>query len=46
VRDFRIDRESTGTMQLTIDTEAQLPAPSGKAPNYFVKGVRLKLAIE
>ncbi|AUX45100.1 hypothetical protein SOCE26_065810 [Sorangium cellulosum] len=39
--------ESTGNMQLTIDSELQAPVgASSKASNHFVKGARLKLAIE
>ncbi|MGK3992190.1 hypothetical protein [Sorangium sp. So ce1024] len=38
--------ESTGNMQLTIDSEAQAPpGAKGKKPGHFVKGARLKLAI-
>ncbi|AGP38823.1 hypothetical protein [Sorangium cellulosum] len=39
--------EATGNMQLTIDSEQQAPAAEkGKAPGHFVKGARLKLAIQ
>ncbi|WP_437618927.1 hypothetical protein [Sorangium sp. So ce1151] len=39
--------ETTGNMQLTIDSEQQAPAgEKGKAPGHFVKGARLKLAIQ
>ncbi len=39
--------EVTGNMQLTIDSEEQAPAgEKGKAPGHFVKGARLKLAIQ
>ncbi|WP_437775026.1 hypothetical protein [Sorangium sp. So ce1097] len=38
--------ESTGNMQLTIDSEEQAPpGAKGKKPGHFVKGARLKLAI-
>lgn len=39
--------ESSGHMQLTIDAEHQPPASGkGKKQSYFVKGARLKLAVE
>ncbi|WP_437303169.1 hypothetical protein [Sorangium sp. So ce388] len=39
--------ESTGNMQLTIDSEQQAPSgEKGSAPGHFVKGARLKLAIQ
>jgi hypothetical protein len=39
--------ESTGNMQLTIDSEPEAsPGAKGKAPGHFVKGARLKLAIQ
>lgn len=38
--------EATGNMQLTIDAEAQPSVPRGKGSSFFVKGARLKLAIE
>ncbi|WP_437730686.1 hypothetical protein [Sorangium sp. So ce1335] len=39
--------ESTGNMQLTIDSEEQAPpGEKGKKPGHFVKGARLKLAIQ
>ncbi|WP_438022827.1 hypothetical protein [Sorangium sp. So ce233] len=39
--------ESTGNMQLTIDSEHQeAPGDKGKRPGHFVKGARLKLAIQ
>jgi hypothetical protein len=39
--------ESTGNMQLAIESEALPPAVSGgKKLDYFAKGARLKLAIE
>jgi len=39
--------ESTGNMQLTIDSEQQAPpGEKGKTPGHFVKGARLKLAIQ
>ncbi|WP_437605632.1 hypothetical protein WMF20_31660 [Sorangium sp. So ce834] len=39
--------EATGNMQLSIDSEPQAPAEEkGKAPGHFVKGARLKLAIQ
>ncbi|WP_437293267.1 hypothetical protein [Sorangium sp. So ce426] len=39
--------ESTGNMQLTIDSEPQAPpGEKGKTPGHFVKGARLKLAIQ
>lgn len=39
--------ESSGHMQLTIDAEHQPPAGGkGKQQSYFVKGARLKLAVE
>ncbi|WP_437670072.1 hypothetical protein [Sorangium sp. So ce131] len=39
--------EPTGNMQLTIDSEPQATVgASGKASGHFVKGARLKLAIE
>lgn len=38
--------ESSGNMQLTIDSEPEAPPDAkGKAPSHFVKGARLKLAI-
>ncbi|WP_437586014.1 hypothetical protein [Sorangium sp. So ce1000] len=39
--------ESTGNMQLTIDSEQQPPpGEKGKTPGHFVKGARVKLAIQ
>ncbi|WP_437955005.1 hypothetical protein WME76_26035 [Sorangium sp. So ce119] len=39
--------ESTGNMQLTIDSEHQAATDDkGKRPGHFVKGARLKLAIQ
>lgn len=39
--------ESSGNMQLTIDSELEPPAgEKGKKQSYFVKGARLKLAVE
>lgn len=39
--------ESTGNMQLTIDSEQQAPSgEKGKTPGHFVKGARVKLAIQ
>ncbi|WP_434041732.1 hypothetical protein [Sorangium cellulosum] len=39
--------ESTGNMQLTIDSEhPEAPGDQGKRPGHFVKGARLKLAIQ
>ncbi|WP_437284906.1 hypothetical protein [Sorangium sp. So ce406] len=39
--------ESTGNMQLTIDSEHQAATgDKGKRPGHFVKGARLKLAIQ
>ncbi|XXX73095.1 hypothetical protein WMF30_36140 [Sorangium sp. So ce134] len=39
--------EATGNMQLSIDSEEQAPpGEKGKAPGHFVKGARLKLAIQ
>ncbi|WP_437766087.1 hypothetical protein WMF27_26410 [Sorangium sp. So ce281] len=39
--------ESTGNMQLTIDSEQQAPpGEKGKTHGHFVKGARVKLAIQ